>query len=67
MTWWRRWKRRCAQGLERIAADVGLEITIECVWDSPAVRFDPDCIASVRRGGRGRGVPEPRHRLRRRA
>ena len=35
--------------LARIAADAGLDIGIECVWDLPAVRFDPDCIAAVRR------------------
>jgi N-carbamoyl-L-amino-acid hydrolase len=35
--------------LQRIASDAGLEIAVECVWDSPAVRFDADCIASVRR------------------
>jgi N-carbamoyl-L-amino-acid hydrolase len=45
------------QGLERIATDIGLEITIECVWDSPAVRFDPDCIASVRRAAEAAGYP----------
>jgi beta-ureidopropionase / N-carbamoyl-L-amino-acid hydrolase len=36
------------QKLADIAADAGLEIAIEQVWDSPAVRFDADCIASVR-------------------
>jgi N-carbamoyl-L-amino-acid hydrolase len=35
--------------LQGIADTAGLEIAVECVWDSPAVRFDPDCIASVRR------------------
>jgi N-carbamoyl-L-amino-acid hydrolase len=34
--------------LEAIAAAASLELSIECVWDSPAVRFDADCIASVR-------------------
>jgi beta-ureidopropionase / N-carbamoyl-L-amino-acid hydrolase len=47
------------QKLERIAADAGVEITPECVWDSPAVRFDAACIASVRRAAGG-GVSEPR-------
>jgi N-carbamoyl-L-amino-acid hydrolase len=43
--------------LERIAADAGLEIAIECVWDSPAVRFDAACIASVRRAAEAGGYP----------
>ena len=30
---------------------------IECVWDSPAVRFDPDCIAAVRRAAEAAGYP----------
>ncbi len=37
------------QKLASIATDAGLDIAIDCVWDSPAVRFDPDCIESVRR------------------
>jgi N-carbamoyl-L-amino-acid hydrolase len=43
--------------LERIAADGALDIAIDCVWDSPAVRFDPDCIASVRRAAEAAGYP----------
>src|SRR3984957_4223774 len=45
------------EALRRIAADSGLEIAIECVWDSPAVRFDADCIASVRRAAELAGYP----------
>jgi len=45
------------QRLEIIAADSGLEIAVECVWDSPAVRFDPDCIAAVRRAAEAAGYP----------
>ncbi|OUJ16862.1 Zn-dependent hydrolase [Acetobacter sp. DsW_063] len=33
----------------QVASESGLEITIELVWDSPAVRFDPTCIDAVRR------------------
>jgi N-carbamoyl-L-amino-acid hydrolase len=43
--------------LQRIAADSGLELALECVWDSPAVRFDADCIASVRRAAEAAGYP----------
>src|ERR1700690_2276749 len=45
------------QQLERIAADGALDIAIDCVWDSPAVRFDPDCIDSVRRAAEAAGYP----------
>jgi len=41
--------------LERIAAQANVEIAIECVWDSPAVRFDADCIAAVRRAAEAGG------------
>jgi N-carbamoyl-L-amino-acid hydrolase len=32
-----------------------LDIAIERVWDSPAVRFDPDCIAAVQRAAEAAG------------
>jgi beta-ureidopropionase / N-carbamoyl-L-amino-acid hydrolase len=41
--------------LERIAAEGKVEIAIECVWDSPAVRFDSECIAAVRRAAEAAG------------
>jgi N-carbamoyl-L-amino-acid hydrolase len=43
------------QRLEQIAADAGLDMTMTCVWDSPAVRFDADCIAAVRRAAEASG------------
>jgi N-carbamoyl-L-amino-acid hydrolase len=41
--------------LGEIAAADGLDLAIDCVWDSPAVRFDPDCIAAVRRAAEAAG------------
>ncbi|HUN39253.1 MAG TPA: Zn-dependent hydrolase [Acetobacteraceae bacterium] len=41
--------------LERIAADSNVETVIDRVWDSPAVRFDPDCIDAVRRAADAAG------------
>ena len=29
---------------------LGLTGQVECIWDSPAVAFDPACIAAVRAG-----------------
>lgn len=43
--------------LRRIADASKVEVAIERVWDSPAVRFHPDCIAAVRRGVEARGFP----------
>jgi beta-ureidopropionase / N-carbamoyl-L-amino-acid hydrolase len=43
------------QRLEQIAADSGIDAAIECVWDSPAVRFDPDCIEAVRNAAKASG------------
>jgi N-carbamoyl-L-amino-acid hydrolase len=43
------------QKLEQIAAGAGLDITMTCVWDSPAVRFDADCIAAVSRAAEAAG------------
>jgi beta-ureidopropionase / N-carbamoyl-L-amino-acid hydrolase len=45
------------QRLASIAADCDLDVAIECVWDSPAVRYDPDCIAAVRRAAEAAGYP----------
>ncbi len=36
------------EAVPAIAAEIGLEVSFRKTWDSPAVRFDPDCIASVR-------------------
>ncbi|WP_445503105.1 Zn-dependent hydrolase [Microvirga sp. G4-2] len=33
-----------------MAKEIGLEFSVEKVWDSPAVRFDPECISAVRTG-----------------
>jgi N-carbamoyl-L-amino-acid hydrolase len=36
-------------GIRVIASEAGLQIAFERVWDSPAVRFDAECVASVRK------------------
>lgn len=36
--------------VERHCAELGLVGRVETIWDSPAVRFDPACIAAVRAG-----------------
>jgi len=42
---------------ERIAAAAKLTLAVECVWNSPAVRFDAGCIDSVRRAAAAGGYP----------
>jgi N-carbamoyl-L-amino-acid hydrolase len=34
--------------IEKVGADLKLEIALERVWNSPAVQFDPACVAAVR-------------------
>ncbi len=43
--------------LRGIAAASGIDVGIERVWDSPAVRFDADCVAAVRDAAAGAGHP----------
>jgi N-carbamoyl-L-amino-acid hydrolase len=47
--------------LETIVAEVAgrerLDARLERIWDSPPVRFDPDCIEAVRRAARASGHP----------
>ncbi len=38
------------EAVPAICHAIGLEYHAKKVWDSPAVRFDPDCIAAVRAG-----------------
>jgi N-carbamoyl-L-amino-acid hydrolase len=45
------------RAVEEIAREIGLEAAPKKVWDSPAVRFDPDCIAAVRKGTEKAGYP----------
>ncbi len=43
--------------LDAIAAAAELTVSVERVWDSPAVRFDPGCVDSVRRAAAAAGYP----------
>jgi beta-ureidopropionase / N-carbamoyl-L-amino-acid hydrolase len=39
-----------ARGLiDRIATEAGVEVALECIWDSPPTVFDADCIDAVER------------------
>ena len=35
--------------LGEVCRPLGLDVTMQKIWDQPAVRFHPDCVASVRR------------------
>ena len=39
-----------AAALTEICQPLGLGVAFEKIWDQPAVRFDADCVAAVRRG-----------------
>jgi N-carbamoyl-L-amino-acid hydrolase len=43
-----------------IAAASGVDAAVERVWDSPAVRFDDDCIDAVERAAAAQGYPARR-------
>jgi N-carbamoyl-L-amino-acid hydrolase len=45
-----RMEREFYEAVPAIAGEIGLELVTRKVWDSPAVRFDPECITSVRAG-----------------
>jgi len=44
-------------GVAEAAARTGVEAAIDCVWDSPAVHFDPGCIEAVRAAAAAQGFP----------
>ena len=50
-------ERELLEAVPAVAAEIGLEHDVKKVWDSPAVRFDPDCIAAVRTGIEKAGLP----------
>ncbi|WP_112663442.1 Zn-dependent hydrolase [Microvirga flavescens] len=50
-------ERKLMEAIPAIAKEIGLEAEAKKVWDSPAVRFDPDCVAAVRAGTEKASLP----------
>jgi N-carbamoyl-L-amino-acid hydrolase len=50
-------ERKLSEAVPAVAAEIGLEPSFKKVWDSPAVRFDKDCIAAVRAGAEKASLP----------
>jgi N-carbamoyl-L-amino-acid hydrolase len=50
-------ERELCEAVPAMAREIGLELVTRKVWDSPAVRFDPECIAAVRAGVARAGFP----------
>lgn len=46
--------------IERIAAELKLEVKLEAIWDSPAVKFDPACIDAVETAAQANGFSHRR-------
>ncbi len=46
---WIRWSRAFAPSLPAVCEPLGLTFAEQRIWDQPAVRFDADCVAAVRR------------------
>ena len=55
--WYDQMERKLMSAVPSVAGEIGLEVGPKKVWDSPAVRFDPDCIAAVRTGTERAGFP----------
>ena len=43
--------------VRRLGTERGVEAALSRVWDSPAVRFDADCVAAVRGAAEAAGLP----------
>jgi N-carbamoyl-L-amino-acid hydrolase len=50
-------ERKLMEAIPSTTKEIGLEAEVKQVWDSPAVRFDPGCIAAVRAGTEKAGLP----------
>ena len=50
-------ERKLLDAVPSVVQEIGLTPEAKKVWDSPAVRFDPDCIAAVRAGAEKAGLP----------
>lgn len=50
-------ERKLMESTPAVAEGIGLEAVAKKVWDSPAVRFDADCVAAVRAGTEKAGLP----------
>lgn len=50
-------ERKLLDAVAAVSSEIGLEGAARKVWDSPAVRFSPDCIEAVRSGVAKAGLP----------
>ncbi|MBW8725886.1 MAG: Zn-dependent hydrolase [Inquilinus limosus] len=53
-------EKEARAAIERIAAELKLEVKVEAIWDSPAVKFDPACIDAVENAARANGFSHRR-------
>lgn len=51
-----RMEARLQAAIAEVARGLGLAAAVQVAWDSPAVRFDADCIAAVRAGAAAAGL-----------
>nr|WP_295739319.1 M20 family metallo-hydrolase [uncultured Acidocella sp.] len=49
-------EKEVKDAFEKILLGTGISFTFECIWDSPAVHFDADCIAAVERASADLGL-----------
>ncbi|MGK9236605.1 Zn-dependent hydrolase [Inquilinus limosus] len=53
-------EKEARAAIDRIAAELKLEVKVEAIWDSPAVKFDPGCIDAVENAARANGFTHRR-------
>ncbi len=53
-------EKEARAAIDRIAAELKLEVKVEAIWDSPAVKFDPACIDAVENAARANGFTHRR-------
>lgn len=53
-------EKEARAAIDRIAAELKLEVKLEAIWDSPAVKFDPACIDAVENAAQANGFSHRR-------
>jgi N-carbamoyl-L-amino-acid hydrolase len=53
-------EKAAREAIDRISAELKLEVKVEAIWDSPAVKFDPACIDAVEAAAQSNGFSHRR-------
>ena len=50
-------EQKLTERLAKAAAEIGVTADLNCIWNSPAVHFDADCVGAVRAAAVQAGLP----------